>query len=506
MRIDVVTASPRDPLLPAATLRLASDERLAEQVRAGSEQAFEVLFERHHQPVLAYSRRMLRSPEDAEDVVQQTFLAAYRELVDLQQPIVALRPWLYAIARHRCLWALRADRARPAEEGLEASADRLVAEMTAREELHAILADVAGLPDDQRAAIVLSELGDVSHAEIARTLGCSREKVKALGFQARSSLAADRAARDTPCAEIREQLATQRGGALRRTVLRRHVRECPGCRAFRDAVQGQRRKQYLLLPLASAAGLKRALLGAIFGSGGGVPGATAASAGALGGTGLFAAALATVAIPAGIAAAVTGPVDAREPARPAARVATTTQRAAPATPATRRAAASVRGAKQIRVRRAPAGANRNDDDRGAPNQAATTERAEQASGRPESDAIEPPTPAKPSKHPNASREPKPVRPPRADRRRTPLKPPNANGRAKPARSPNANSELRRPAPRQRTREPRPAEPPQTNREPRPAEPPQANRESRPAEPPQAEPPKANGHERLADAVQVAAAA
>src|SRR3712207_6871179 len=45
---------------------------------------------------------------------------------------------------------------------------------------------------------------------------------------------------ETSCQEIREQLATLRGGALRRTVLRRHLRECEGCQAFRDEVRRQR--------------------------------------------------------------------------------------------------------------------------------------------------------------------------------------------------------------------------------------------------------------------------
>ena len=79
---------------------------------------------------------------------------------------------------------------------------------------------------------MLSELGDLSHDEIAEVLGVRRDKVKALVFQARESLAGWRAARETPCAEIREQLATLRGGALRRATLRRHLARCPGCRAF----------------------------------------------------------------------------------------------------------------------------------------------------------------------------------------------------------------------------------------------------------------------------------
>ena len=120
---------------------------------------------------------------------------------------------------------------------VEPSTEHLAAEVDRRNDLRDLLRDVAGLPEEQRAALVLSELGDMGHDEIAAVLGCRREKVKALVFQARSSLIASRTARETPCAEIREQIATLRGGSLRRTELRRHLRECPGCREFRDQVR-----------------------------------------------------------------------------------------------------------------------------------------------------------------------------------------------------------------------------------------------------------------------------
>ena len=75
MGAEIVAARRRD-LLPAAVLRRASDQRLVEQALAGSERAFEVLFDRHHRPVLAFCKQILGSREEAEDAVQQTFLAA----------------------------------------------------------------------------------------------------------------------------------------------------------------------------------------------------------------------------------------------------------------------------------------------------------------------------------------------------------------------------------------------------------------------------------------------
>jgi RNA polymerase sigma factor (sigma-70 family) len=480
-------------------LRPASDECLVEQVHAGSERAFELLCDRHYRPVFAYCRSMLRSPEEAEDAVQQTFLDAYRELVGIREPIAALRPWLYAIARHRCLSALRASRTRP-EVGREPAADDIIAAIATREELRAILGDVAGLPDDQRAALVLTQLGDVSHAEIARTLGCPREKVKALVFQARGSLATGRVARDTPCADIREQLATRSGGALRRTVLRRHLRECKGCQAFRDSMRSQRRKLHLLLPLAPVGGLKRTVISALFGPGGGVTGGAAVSAGALSGTGLVAAALATVAIPtAAIAVAVTAPRDAREPAHLVPAAAVTAQPPAPAVASTQRPAGGIRGAMDVPERRAPASRDRDDNDPAASPHAAVPDRAEPASSRTEAETARASQPSQPSEHPHATPGFSPVTPPSAHHRTRPRKPPRGNRRTKPTTPPKASDDARRAAPPQGNRPPRAAEPPEPNRKSTPAAPPKATRGNTPAAPPKANrdstpaaPPKANG--------------
>ena len=97
---------------------------------------------------------------------------------------------------------------------LEPGFDGLADDVRRRAELRELVADLGRLPDDQREALVLFELGDLSHAEIAATIGCPPGKVKALVFQARTTLIAERDARGTPCEEIREQLEVARGGAL----------------------------------------------------------------------------------------------------------------------------------------------------------------------------------------------------------------------------------------------------------------------------------------------------
>jgi DNA-directed RNA polymerase specialized sigma24 family protein len=84
-------------------LALASDEALVEQIRRRNEAASSIAFERLAAGLLGFCRHMVGSPEDAEDAVQHTFTAAFRDLARPTQRPVALKPWLHAIARHRCL-------------------------------------------------------------------------------------------------------------------------------------------------------------------------------------------------------------------------------------------------------------------------------------------------------------------------------------------------------------------------------------------------------------------
>jgi RNA polymerase sigma factor (sigma-70 family) len=369
---------------PRATLlRVASDERLVELVRGGSEAAFEAIYDRHHRGILAFCRHMLASPEEGEDALQHTFMAAYRHLVDGEADI-QLRPWLYAIARNRCLTMLRARRERPLADHEAPATEHLSAEAQRRQDVRDVLADVARLPEDQRAALVLAELGAVSHDEIALVLNVPRQKVKALVFQARTSLAASRKARETPCEEIREQVANLRGGALRRTTLHRHLRECAGCRAFRDEVVLQRKTLAVALPVVPTVGLKEAALGAAFGSGSAGGGAAAVSASSA----LAAKALVTVAL---VGGGTTAGVEATRQAVPLERSA----HAAPAAAAVRSATRQVSTSAPTALRPARPGTTV------APRQAGTPRAAE-------------PGPATAPAMPAEARPAHPAKPPKAE--------------------------------------------------------------------------------------------
>jgi RNA polymerase sigma factor (sigma-70 family) len=236
-------------------LGLASDEWLVGCVRRGDTAAFEALYDRHVRELLGFCMYMLGSRQDAEDAVQATFASAYRALRADSRP-VALRPWLFAIARNDCLSILR--RRRPVVElgGEVASGPDPAATAELREEVRRVFEGLRELPERQRAALVLAEVHGLSQAEIGEVLGVRADQVKAFVYQARSTLISERRARDSDCREIREQLAGARGAALLRGRLRRHVRSCADCRTYADGVARQRTQLGALLPIAPSLALK----------------------------------------------------------------------------------------------------------------------------------------------------------------------------------------------------------------------------------------------------------
>ncbi len=256
------------PLRSKRLLALGSDERLVEQMRRGNELAFEVAFERHGAAILSFCRHMLGSPDEAEDAVQHTFASAWRDLQPGDERDIALKPWLFTIARNRCLSMLRSRR----EQGElpELSTTGLPEQVERRADLRELLRDLGELPAEQREALLLSEAGGLAHADVAGVLGCEVAHVKSLVFRARSGLIARRDARATPCEVIREQLANLRGPALRRNDLRLHLADCPGCRAYREDVKRQRELLAAALPVTPGGGLELSVLAAAGIGGGGV--------------------------------------------------------------------------------------------------------------------------------------------------------------------------------------------------------------------------------------------
>ncbi len=286
----------------------AEDAKLIGRVRAGDERAFEAIFKRHHAPLLAYARHMLASQDEAEDALQQAFIKAHRALLGGTVPR-ELRPWLFAIVRNCCLSAIAARHHTVGLDERTANFVGLSEVVHEREDLRELLADIGRLPEDQRSALLLAELDDLSHQSIATIVGCPVTKVKALIYQARSTLIADRDARGASCLDIREELAVARGGELRRAPLRRHLSLCGGCRDFQKALAVQRRSLAIALPVLPNAGLAAKILShsaaqaaSAAGQAGGAVGSAAAPAAVAGGGASISTAASTVATGASAAA------------------------------------------------------------------------------------------------------------------------------------------------------------------------------------------------------------
>jgi RNA polymerase sigma factor (sigma-70 family) len=285
---------------PPATARHAlrrSDDELARAAGAGDVAAFEALYERHHLALLSFARHMLGRVHDAEDVVQHTFLAADAAFRERRVP-ASVRAWLYTVARNRCISILRARRDdQTLDDPGVPSAENLAEEVEQREDLRDLLGDLRRLPDDQRAALLLAELGELSHREVAQVLGVRSRKVKALVYQARQALMAAARARAIPCRSIREELAVATGSARRRRHLRDHVTRCDGCRAYAAGVDRQRASLAAILPVVPTVALRDGVLACLGGSG-----AVAATGGAGAGLGVLGAKLLAIAAVGGAAA------------------------------------------------------------------------------------------------------------------------------------------------------------------------------------------------------------
>jgi RNA polymerase sigma factor (sigma-70 family) len=268
----------RSPLL-----RLQSDERLIALVRRGNPHAFEALVARYQSRLLAFCRHMLSSREDAEDVLQEVFAAAFNAILGDDREI-NVRPWLYRIARNRSLNHLRKTTAIGVDsmdihlsEGGETTAEKV----HKREEFRLLIADVQDLPETQRTALLLREIDALSYEQIAEAMETTVPSVKSLLVRARVSLAEASQARMLTCDEVRDELGLVAEGLKRTTApVRRHVRTCDRCGAFRKQLRQTNRQLAALLPVAPLLFLKKTLLAHLGTTAAASGGTAAASSGA----------------------------------------------------------------------------------------------------------------------------------------------------------------------------------------------------------------------------------
>jgi RNA polymerase sigma factor (sigma-70 family) len=175
-------------VLLRSTLRLQSDEKLVELLRQGHAAAFDVMVERYRLPLTRYCARMV-GPDNADDIVQETFTASYSALGSDDRPI-QLKPWLYRVAHNTAISALR-KKSRHDHEELDENFDGVRQphdHFEQSQRLHDLVANMRALPERQRTAIVLQELEGMSPEQIAEELDGSVPMVRQLVHRARERL------------------------------------------------------------------------------------------------------------------------------------------------------------------------------------------------------------------------------------------------------------------------------------------------------------------------------
>ncbi len=200
-------------------------EQTAVAATAGDETAFTELTRRYRRELHVHCYRMLASFEDAEDLVQETFLRAWQQRATYQGR-APFRAWLYRIATNACLDFLRRHERRvvqlsalgappgtdvtlPYFEWLQPYPDRLLGDARVQGEADdkvirretielAFLVALQCLPPKQRAVLVLSDVLDWSAEESAKLLGSSVASVSAALQRARATLRRHQPRRDEP--------------------------------------------------------------------------------------------------------------------------------------------------------------------------------------------------------------------------------------------------------------------------------------------------------------------
>lgn len=189
----VASVSSRMPVSRTA----ASDDDVMADVKAGSPDAFEVLYSRYRARAYVVAQSVCRDHGRAEEAVQDAFGSIWTSRSQYRRQVGAVAPWLLTIVRHRAIDVARRDRPHKAHRADESGLHTLhtphcvterVEERCQAEDLRGL---IATLPDEQREAVALSFYGELTHLEIAACLGVPLGTVKG-----RVRLGLDRLRRD----------------------------------------------------------------------------------------------------------------------------------------------------------------------------------------------------------------------------------------------------------------------------------------------------------------------
>lgn len=159
---------------------MKSDAELIQDVKSGNKKSFETLVQRHEKFLMKVVVRMTRDLDAAEDVVQETFIKAYKRL-HLFEGRSTLRSWLYQIALNTARNRFRKhSRESVGTEALEIAVDgEIESHMVALDIRSLLEKEIRLLPDRQRMALSLRVFDDLSFKEIADIMKCPYDTAKA---------------------------------------------------------------------------------------------------------------------------------------------------------------------------------------------------------------------------------------------------------------------------------------------------------------------------------------
>jgi RNA polymerase sigma-70 factor (ECF subfamily) len=185
----------------AAAAALDLDTELMIRVKEGDGASFGVLLDKHRSPVVHFLYRMVQNHAVAEELAQEVFLRVYRSR-STYEPTARFTTWLFRIATHLALNALRDGKNERLQERLDDDSRdmpvRQVSDLRPSVEqslvyqakLDEVRRAIAALPEKQRAAVLMHKYEEMEYAQIARVLNCSESAVKSLLFRAYETLRA----------------------------------------------------------------------------------------------------------------------------------------------------------------------------------------------------------------------------------------------------------------------------------------------------------------------------
>ena len=163
------------------------DRALIAAIRGGSEPAFNILIDRHQQAIRTFLRRLLGNDADADDMAQETFLAAWTHVRSFRDE-GEVRSWLCGIAWRKARGARRSWFRRSARDTAHQEFSSGAGEGALMEDRLAVKTALQALPLEQRAAVTLCLICGFSHAEAAQILGTPLGTVKSHVLRGRERL------------------------------------------------------------------------------------------------------------------------------------------------------------------------------------------------------------------------------------------------------------------------------------------------------------------------------